>query len=187
MNRKIIIASAAVAAAGLVAWYFASPLIAFNDLKSAAKKGDVDRLERLVDFPAVRDSLKSQLTMVLNERMQDDPEMRDNPFAGLAMMMVPAMVNGAVDAYVTPDGMRSIVQGQQPAQPGSGVSRDPVDDTGVKTSFGYSGLDTFRVNVDSPDMKGLSMVMHRQGLFGWELKRIELPDDLLDAAEATPK
>lgn len=181
MNRKYLVTGVAAAAVVFVAWYFASPLVAFNSLKSAAKEGDVDRLERLVDFPAVRDSLKAQLMTALNASMAEDPEMKDNPFAGLAMMMVPAMVNGAVDAYVTPDGIGAMVQGQKPVA-AEETPAEPAPD--VKTSLGYSDLNTFRVRVDPPDTEALTMVMHRDGLFGWELKRIELPADLLAAPPA---
>ena len=42
--------------------YFATPILTVNNLVAAAKAGDEAALERLVDFPAFRDSLKDELT-----------------------------------------------------------------------------------------------------------------------------
>ncbi|MFN7109108.1 MAG: DUF2939 domain-containing protein [Brevundimonas sp.] len=178
MNRKYIIAGAAVVAVGFVALYAASPVLAFQGLRSAAEKGDRDKLEKLVDFPSVRDSLKSQLMTAMNARMAADPEMQNNPFAGLAMMMIPGMVTTAIDAYVTPDGIANIVKGQKPKAateptPVASPSEEP------KTSYGYTDIDTFKVTIDSSDSEPMALVMRRQGLFTWQMKRIELPADLL--------
>ena len=41
--------------------YIASPVYAFSQLKDAARTGDRDRLEALVDFPALRENLKQQV------------------------------------------------------------------------------------------------------------------------------
>ena len=179
MNRKHLIIAGSVVAAALVGFYFASPLLAFNDLKNAARDGNRDKLERLVDFPAVRESLKSQLQASFMARMNADPEMKDNPFSGLAMMMVPAMVGGAVDAYVTADGMANIVEGRKPAEKGGTTTAPtaPVDEP--RTSYGYTDLDTFKVKIDTDETEPLALVMRRQGLFTWQLKRIDLPADML--------
>ncbi len=41
--------------------YAASPFFAFHQLKDAARSGDREQLEAMVDFPAVRDDLKRQI------------------------------------------------------------------------------------------------------------------------------
>lgn len=179
MNRKYIIAGAAVAAVGFVTLYAASPLLAFQGLRSAAETGNRDKLEKLVDFPSVRDSLKSQLVTAMNARMAADPDMQNNPFAGLAMMMVPAMVNTAIDAYVTPDGMANIVKGQKPKTATEPAPATPPAEK-PKMSYGYTDLDTFKVTIDSGDSEPMNLVMRRQGFFTWQMKRIDLPADLLE-------
>lgn len=180
MNRKYIIAGAAVVAVGFVALYAASPVLAFQGLRSAAEKGDRDKLEKLVDFPSVRDSLKSQLMTAMNARMAADPEMQNNPFAGLAMMMIPGMVTTAIDAYVTPDGMANIVEGQKPkAATEPAPVAQPAEEP--KTSYGYTDIDTFKVTIDPVDSEPMSLVMRRQGFFTWQMKRIDLPTNLLES------
>jgi len=179
MNRRYIIVGAAVVAVGFLALYAASPVLAFQGLRSAAEKGNRDKLEKLVDFPSVRDSLKSQLTVAFNKRMSADPEMQSNPFAGIALMMIPAMVNTAIDAYVTPDGMANIVKGQKPKAAADPAPPPPPAEK-PKTSYGYTDLDTFKVTIDSADTAPMDLVMRRQGFFTWQMKRIDLPADLLE-------
>jgi hypothetical protein len=68
----VLIGIIAVIVIGVVA-YELSPLFAFNSLKRAAKSGDRDRLEQVVDFPAVRENLKSQISASILEAMRADP------------------------------------------------------------------------------------------------------------------
>ena len=42
--------------------------------------------------------------------MQNDPDMRNNPFAGLGMMVMPAIIAKMVDAFVTPEGISALVK-----------------------------------------------------------------------------
>ena len=109
MKKSAIIAIMSVIIVGLVGIYFGSPYLAARNLKNAAIEADPDELETSVDFPSVRESLKSQLNVAMMTEMQNDPEMKDNPFAGLG-----AMVDRMIDAYVTPDGLAAMVRGQKP-------------------------------------------------------------------------
>lgn len=182
MNRKTLIIGGAVCAAALAAAYLGSPFLAIHGLRDAAASGNRDRLERAVDFPSVRESLKSQLQTMMMAHLQADPEMQANPFSGLAVMMIPTVVNNAVDVYVTPDSLASLVRGQKPAEPGS----EPVapsrasEETDVKATYRYVDLNTFRTEITDGVDDPIGMVMHREGLFSWKLKRIELPADLMD-------
>lgn len=181
INVRWVAIAAAVIAVLFLATYVASPYMAAHALQTAAKKGDRDKLEQLVDFPAVRDSLKSQLMTALSASMKDDPEMRDNPFAALGMLMVPAIVNNAIDLYVTPDGIAAMTQGRKPGEEGASEPvAAPAEGAKVKTSMGYSDLDTFRARFSAEGQQPLTMVMRRRGLFEWRLKRIELPTDFMD-------
>lgn len=170
----------------LLAWYLASPFLAVQNLRSAAMKGDVDRLERLVDFPQVRESLKGQLNAQAMKAMQDDPELAGNPFAGLAMVMVPAIVERALDAYVTPDGLAAIMKGDgsskakavEASPPASKAARSGEPDW----SYGYKDLNTFQiatVEESTPD-GSTAFTMRREGMFRWRLTRIRVPEGLFD-------
>ncbi len=156
--------------------YVGSPFWAARQFKQAALSGNVDRLEASVDFPSVRESLKSQLTIAMTEKMQSDPEMRSNPFAGLGIMILPAMVGKMVDAYVTPDGMSAMMR--------SGKVRTAKTAEPVKANidydydYSYRTLDRFAVTAKASDAKADAaprFVFERRGILSWKLIRIEIP------------
>ncbi|CAN7241113.1 DUF2939 domain-containing protein [Phenylobacterium sp. LjRoot219] len=201
MSKKLIVGGAAAIVALLLGWYFASPLYAVHSLKAAATRGDAVRLEQLVDFPAVREGLKSQLNAMLMQSIQSDPELKDNPFAGMAALVVPALVERSVEAFITPDAISSMIvegrtgrqapaaappaaaaqPGPQPAAPAATTSPAPAEPKRPQLSYGYRDLDTFVVASQSREDAGgrIDFVLHRQGLFGWRLTRIHLPQDAI--------
>ena len=70
--------AAALAGVALLAAGFGTPFLTVNSLVAAARGGDEAALERLVDFPAFRESLKDELTARLMTEARADPEVRDN-------------------------------------------------------------------------------------------------------------
>ena len=178
MNRKLIAALVAVFVLFSAA-YIGLPFWAARQFRAAALSGDVDRLEAAVDFPAVRESLKGQLTTVLTAKMNDDPQMKSNPFAGLGMMLMPTIVARMIDSFVTPDGLAAMVRrGKvEAANAGSGakVSADP----NVEYAYDFRGLDRFAVTVvgrQTKEGEAPRFVFERRGLFSWKLIRLEIPD-----------
>lgn len=193
MNRRVWIGLAAAVVALLVGWYAASPFMAMGALQKAAKSGDRDRLEQLVDFPRVRESLKQDFTAGLMAKAQNDASLRDNPFAGLAAMFVPALVDRIVDAAVSPAGIARMQEGQGVASPPGakpmdrpiGSDSQPLSKPAGKSAdkprlaYRYASLNRFKV-VQPTDAGPMNWVFARQGLFGWRLIRIELPPKVFE-------
>jgi hypothetical protein len=176
------------AAALFVAIYFASPLFALNALQSAARAGDQDRLSLLVDFPSVRDNLKSSVSARLLKSVRDDPQTANNPFAALGVLMAPVIVDRVIDAYVTPDGISAMIKtGKAPKLGGDGSAPQASTDAAsqLQKSLGYIDLDHFRATLARAGSPGVEwgLVLERRGLFGWKLVRIDLP---LGEVEPTP-
>ena len=176
MNRKsrIVLLAAIVL---FVAAYVGSPYWAARQFRDAALSADVDRLEAAVDFSAVRDSLKSQMTVALTTRMNSDPEMKSNPFGGLGMMLIPTMVNTMIDGFVTPQGIAAMVKQGKLAK--SAVATRSAPD--VAYEYDYRGLDRFAVvarKAGSTD-GAPAFVFERRGLFTWKVIRVEIPNTAL--------
>lgn len=184
-TKTMILSGLAAAAIALAGLYFGSPLIAAHGLRAAALAGDADKLQRMVDFPSVRESLKGQLNALLLAEMQKDPEMANNPFAGLALAIVPGIVNQAIEGYVTADGISAMMSAHAPEATGregasvvangeAGADRRPL------VSHGYRDLDTYVITSKDPDDAEVAFdfVLHRNGLFSWKLARIDLPKTL---------
>ena len=166
-----------------VAAYGLSPFFAFRTLKAAAKSGDRDRLEEVVDFPAVRENLKSQLAAGLMESMGQKSGMRDNPFAAIGALLLPALTDRIVESIVTPDGIALLLTQAKVfthrADHPDGVAPDEHA-SNLETRLSYRTLDRFRVDLrrrDQPDAT-LSFTLERRGLFGWKVIRIDIPPTL---------
>jgi hypothetical protein len=174
MNRKLTAVLAAAAALFAIA-YIGSPWWAVHQFREAAQSGDRDRLEQTVDFPSVRESFKAQINSMLAEKMASDPEMQNNPFAGLGTMLIPTMVERMVDTVMTPDGFSRLVERGRSERGGPETGGNP------KWASGYKSLDRFLVNPKDAAGKKVkpTFVFERRGLFSWKLIRLELPDDLM--------
>jgi hypothetical protein len=172
---RIVAVLAASVGAALIGSYLASPYLAVIGLVNAVRAGDKDGLEERVDFPAVREHLKAEITATFVAKLRDDPEMQSNPFAGLGLALIPMMADKAVDALVTPEGLSHLLaQGQDPAD------KKPV--FGLPKDAGYITLDRFRVRAPAgkDGTKKIDLILRRQGLFHWTLTRIELPKNFLE-------
>ena len=181
MNQKLIIRlGGGAAVAVFVLTYAASPLLAARSLVQAARTGDEKALERQVDFPAFRASLKDELSERMVAEMRKDSRLGDSGLSGLGMLLAPALVGGAVDAFVTPQAISAMVQeGKAPkpdlakVEPETGTRSESKK---VRQSWGYRDLDTFAVTLtrdDQPDER-VSLLMKRRNLFGWKLAGIDL-------------
>lgn len=153
--------------------YAGSPYLAASNLKDAAISGDADQLEAKVDFPAVRESLKSQFSAALMQKMNSDPDMKDNPFAGLGMMMIPAIVDKAVDAYVTPDGLSAMVRGSKPDE---AKSQPAAENPNIEYAYEWVNADRFRVKMTNTKTKeaGPTLVFERNGFVSWKLVKVDI-------------
>ena len=180
MNQKLIIRLGGAAVAVFVLTYAASPLLAARSLVQAARTGDDKARERQVDFPAFRASLKDELSERMVAEMRKDSRLGDSGLSGLGMLLAPALVGGAVDAFVTPQAISAMVQeGKAPkpdlakVEPETGTRSESKK---VRQSWGYRDLDTFAVTLtrdDQPDER-VSLLMKRRNLFGWKLAGIDL-------------
>ena len=182
MDRKLIWIGAAAAVA-LGGAYFASPLLALKSLQGAIGAGDAKKLETLVDFPEVRENLKTQVTAMMGAKAGEDPKM-----AAFASMLI----GGLVETMVTPDGMLKILaagdislkdkDGAKPATSDPDKPRTPAKVTGMS----YLDFSHFRAQLapEKGQAEGMGLVLERRGLFGWKLTRLELPKEA-DAKAAT--
>jgi hypothetical protein len=181
MSRRISLVVALVAI--LVGLYFGSPYWTLHQMRSAAQAGQGDKLAGYVDFPSVRESIKTQLLAAMAGQMKDGG--KDNPFAAFGNMIAATMVNGMVDAMITPDGLvRIMEQGKlqrdtaATAPPASPVVADTPSASAMPPRINreYEGLEVFKVTMFDPsnDKPLMQLVLNRDGFFGWKLKALRL-------------
>ena len=175
MKKSVLLVSAISLLAGAI--YVGSPYYAAHALKDAALDGDTDKLESSVDFPAVRESLKSQLAAAMMTKMQNDPEMQNNPFAGLGAVMMPAIVDRMIESYVTPEGVAAMIKGHKPTEKNN-LELNPD----LETTTEYVDLNRFRVRLHDKRLHqdGPSFLLERRGFATWKLIKLEIPTHALE-------
>ena len=176
MRKRWVVAASAVLASFVLA-YLASPYLAVRHFVLAARDGDADRLAASVDFPAVRASVKPQLAAAVAARVERDPGMRENPLAGLGLMLVPTILDRMVDSVVTPNRIATLVRlGRtgSSGEPGGTLPRVAYD-------YGYAGIDHFRLTVRRNDSReqSIALTFERRRWFAWKLVRIDIPQTML--------
>jgi hypothetical protein len=185
--KRVQFAIGVLAALAVVAIFIVSPWLAADRLSAALRSGDPAAIERMVDFPAVRSSLSSQLTAKLNHEMASDPEAAANPFSGLVTLLAPALVTQVVNFVVTPEGLAKLSREAQRAdavdragRPKGWKKAHPNREPQVKPALAYTGLNTFTVTYDSPGKGRMVWVLGREKFFFWKLKSIEVSQIVLD-------
>lgn len=182
MKKRLLTGALLAAVALFAAAWAAAPIFAGQALIRAAKAGDAPKLERLVDFPALRASLKDELNKELVARMGRDPRVAESGLGGLGMMLAPMILSGAIDTAVTPEVLAQMVTTAEAPDPSRRAPSEPADDKSGKDihqAWGYRDLDHFAVTLtdrDHPD-RHLALILERRGLFTWKLAAIDLQNE----------
>ncbi|HKP76022.1 MAG TPA: DUF2939 domain-containing protein [Longimicrobiaceae bacterium] len=160
-------------------WLYFTPYLALNRLQKAAQHGDTEAMTELVDFPSLRESVKTNVRTSVEHAVSR----KHNPIGVLGGLTAGAVASPLVDAFVTPQGIAALTNGERPG------GRDHADGDGnvrvknVKVKRGYEGVDLFVVHfVDktSGDER-MSLLMRRDGIVHWRLSGIRLPSAAADA------
>lgn len=184
--KKLLLPLLLLAALSGGFWLYTGPQRALAGIKASADAGDAEGIRERVDMPALRESLKEQFSALMQEKMAT--ELKDNPFAGLGMMMAGTFVDKAVENFVTPAGLVKMLGGTK----GAVVTDDKeaaeaevaAADNQPDISGSFDSLDryTMLVKKKGSDQPGLKLTMRREG-FSWKLTSIQLPIDELTKDE----
>lgn len=177
---RLIRSLVALVVVALVAAWAASPLLAVHRLSRAAEEGDAATLNRMVDYPAFRKSLKEEMSSAMLQRLRVDGDLADD-LSGLGMILAPAVMSGLVDVAITPEVVAAIVEtGEAPDPTRRRPRRDGADDkVELHKAYGYRDLNTFAVTLSRSDRpeRRVALLMKRHGLFTWRLAGIDLNPD----------
>jgi len=151
--------------------YF-TPYLALNKLQKAAQRGDEQAMAELVDFPALRESVKGNVRGAVAHSVGGR-----NPIGVLGGILAGAVTGPVVDAVVTPQGIAALTRGERPGsrREGGGDSRLRVKD--VKVKRGYESFDLFVVHFVSKESgrERMALLLRREGIAHWRLSGIRVP------------
>jgi hypothetical protein len=182
MNKQRWAWAGALSGALIGGYVYLSPFLAVNSLKSAIESRDLESIEKQVDFPALRVSLKEQVKASMMKSLQE--EMSTNPFAALGIALAGPMVDSMVDATVTPAGLRQLLASGSLPDANKQITGEQVGEASVPSrdifksvSMAYQSFNRFQVSIkpSEADQKPVKLLLSRDGLVNWRLNGISLP------------
>lgn len=158
------------------AYVYFTPYLAYGRITDAADRGDVEALNEVVDFPALRTSFKENVKTAVSREISADA---GNPFAAMGGALAGALTGRLVDVAVTPAGIAALTRGDDPRhgdRDGDGEDKERRAD--VEQDRRYEGLNRFAVRYLDPETGGehFALILRRDGL-GWKLSGVRFGRD----------
>ena len=196
MSRKKQLLGLAAAGTGVLlgAYYAASPWLTVNKLKQAFEKKDTRQIEKIVDFPELREDFKevAKATVMKNAAK----ELEGNPFAALGMMMANALIDPLIDSVISPAGLQALLStGEMAVQPSDVLNENnswsskestteefkPSPDLSVKMN--YTDLNEFKIELSNKKViaEPISLFMEREGFADWKVTGIDIPQSIFNS------
>jgi hypothetical protein len=157
-------------------YYVGSPYVAVAMMRRAGQQGDYAAVSEYIDYARLRENSKGQFNARLVKQATSG---KSDIGTGLALAFGPMVIDQMIDAFVTPEGLASLLEGADAEEAKKGKKLDAKTDTAPSTrSQGYAGgLDRFVVWIESDDVM-TAMTFRRSGFATWKLTEVELPDDV---------
>ena len=185
------------------ALFYAAPVISFYDIRSACKSQDIGSLGKLIDFDAVRTSLKAQIDAGDAGIAAPAPSALNDPVAatGDAFSKVAKSVGKAFDDLVNPKATAAppapVVDANSFLTPkailsltyGAGKDAYKTDPATMTTKpaipkIAFFSLEHARLTVSDAEHGTTTFTFERKGLTHWELVHVGLPVAGVDAVAA---
>ena len=157
----------------LLGYVAAGPFITMYQIKKGIVKADSEVLNENIDFPSLRENLKSQINAHMVKKMASD--LKGNPFAALGMGLASKFTDGMVDSLVSPAGLSTLLEGEKPKTNSPHVNENKeISFTEFLKFFDYSFDSTSKFTVWPKSEEKGKFILSRQGL-GWKLTNILMP------------
>ncbi|WAC60315.1 DUF2939 domain-containing protein [Brevundimonas sp. SL130] len=167
--------------------FFGAPAVGFFAIRSAAEAGDVQGLTRLIDFQAVRQSLRPQLS---GRAQAPAPSFLEDPIGAVRRQMErnPILNAPDVDAYLTPAAVSALTRGEGRYASQWSAATPPA--VGAETPKPwprpiYWSVNRMRMVVQDQGGSRTVFTFERRGPFEWMLVQIGLPDGAAPASAPT--
>jgi hypothetical protein len=164
--------------------FFMAPAVAFFGIRSAAQSDDIAGLQRLVDFNAVRVSLRPQLSGRA-AALTPAPSFMEDPIGAVRRQFedVAAPAGPDPDAFLTPDALDGLLRGEGRYAAVTSTATMPEDSRPAPwPSPSYWGINLARFAVTDEGGSRTIFTFERKGPFEWKLVHIGLPDGPTPAA-----
>ncbi|MBN1637065.1 MAG: DUF2939 domain-containing protein [Deltaproteobacteria bacterium] len=155
---------------------YASPYITLYRIKTATDQQDTQKLSQHIDFPTLRLNLKEQIGSTIKKNLSDKNK-NGNPLAAFTMAIADILVNKTIDAFVTPEGIATLMKGDKP-EVGKPNKPKPSEKDNKKllgsAKMNYRSLNEFEIRVPNDTGNETTFILSRAGL-KWKLTNIIIP------------
>lgn len=180
--KRLILNLIVVALVVAVVSFFAAPLVAFYGVRAAAQAGDVQGLTQLIDYDAVRASLRPQLSNRPVPRTPP-PSILQDPIGAIRRqfdqtVQPPAPPGPDVETYLQPRALEGLTLGYGHGAPVFDTPPNGSQPRGrsVRPWPRYWSVNRARVAVKAPLGTAETLfTFERRGPFEWKLVHIGLP------------
>lgn len=156
------------------------PFLTVYAISNAVQKKDSEKLASHVAFGQLRQNLKTQFRQSLQNNAQINTA--NNPFGDIAMVFASTLIEGAVETFVTPEGLEKIVLGKVPTLNAINSATSDAGDKMVTEGarkkqeyrYKYQSLNRFSVWLVNQNKQETQFVLTRKGL-SWKLTNIIFP------------
>ena len=198
---KKFLGSSVIAASVIAGSYaFISPWLALRDFAQAFETQDTRKIEKLIDFPELREDIKvtAKAAMMKSAAV----ELEGDPFAAMGIMMANAIVDPIIDQIVSPAGLQLLFSAREMSGSTDGLpeninaiaqeltSFSDWDESnqgtdlaqGIEIKTDYIGINEFEVQVTNSEIldESVSFYMRREGLGGWKISGLKVPGSLIE-------
>ena len=187
MKRVVRLVTIAVGLAFCV-WLYFAPHLTVRSMRLAAERGDAQALAAHVDFPALRESVKTQLADIMRERIGASGDSdRDNLGAlrDVGARFATMIATPMIEAIVSPQALSLLFAGKGLARDGLAAATGTSDQRGGgdlpewNATMAYEDLHTFAVTLhpDGDIAAPAKLIFKRNNLLWWKLSAVEMPRD----------
>lgn len=165
--------------------FFVAPAVAFFGIRSAADAKDVSGLQRLIDFAAVRQSLRPQLSGD-PAALAPAPTFLEDPIGAVRRQFDQADPTAVadIDAYLTPAALGGLTRGEgRFASQRSNLPPPVTAEANPTPAPVFWGVNRVRMSITDEGGSRTIFTFERKGPFEWKLVHIGLPEG---AAPAVP-
>lgn len=184
-SARALLIVAALLAAGIGGYWYGSPYLAIQAMKSAAEARDAEAFNRHVDYPTLRERLKDRFAAMLREKMAAAAT-RGNAFerAGVALgsALGMAMVERMVDTLLRPEMvMHAMAAGTFRVEAPQAAADGESTPVAAKTEWRLVRESPDRIIAHASADAGVGLVFERSGFATWKLTEIRPPEEAATA------
>lgn len=182
MRKPALISIILAAVFVLGGWLYATPYRLLATLQHAVKNRDAATINSYVDYPAVREHLKTSLSQQLGHMLLAERR-TDSGMTAFASLFAGALVAPAVDSFMQPENLALLLQARMPESgkklffrtESQASAATPKEDATVNAH--YVGLNRFEVTLHRQQPIPMTVVLEfgRHGLNNWQLVALTLP------------